>query len=157
MRCENNAGKPWVLTPSADDFVEVKSGNFSVNCLRKIMTELLSVFLRLCVRLLSQSYCVGVNYQHCNLIYRGVMIWSVNAVVPNLHPFPPSLPPPPHALVSAILEGVTLCLMIIHSHLSFSAPPEEVSMDSLHCERLERVHGLQLYLSYWFCLIINNQ
>lgn len=100
MRCENNAGKPWVLTPSADDFVEVKSGNFSVNCLRKIMTELLSVFLRLCVRLLSQSYCVGVNYQHCNLIYRGVMIWSVNAVVPNLHPFPPQ--PPPSSSCSSI-------------------------------------------------------
>lgn len=77
-------------------------------------------------RLLPQSHCVDVNYQHCHLIYGGVMVWSVNAVVPSLPPFPPQPPPPPHALVSAILEGVTLCLMIIHSHLSFSVPSEEL-------------------------------
>lgn len=38
----------------------------------------------------------------------------------------PPLCPPPQPLVSAILEGVTFCLMIIHSHLSLPVPSERL-------------------------------
>lgn len=62
-------------------------------------------------------------------------------------------PPTPHLRVSAILEGVTLCLMIIHSHLSLPVPSEELCSDctgnnvftAVSLEGLERVHSLQLF------------
>lgn len=73
-------------------------------------------------------------------IYRGVMVF-----LPQ--------PRPSDALVSAILEGVTFCLMIIHSHLSLSVPPEELcgGYTGIHAcvtvsfEGLDRVHSLQLF------------
>lgn len=52
------------------------------NLVGKIVNQLLSVFLRLCVDFCHGFFCVVVNYWHCHQIYEGVMVWSVNAVVP---------------------------------------------------------------------------
>lgn len=114
--------KSWVTTPSADELVVGKQGSLSVhivylseNCVRKTVTQLLSVFLR---RLLPLYNCVDNNY---NTVTKYVKLWWFKVSMlypPQPHPF--------HPLRSAILEGVTLCLMIIHSHLSLSVPSEQL-------------------------------
>lgn len=107
--------KCWLSTASAEELVAGKSGGRSLyvsNHLRSLWVKESDSAFRV--------QTAEDSYQQCRWIYRGARISDARASTCRHRA---SLQPRPSCpRVSAILWGVTLCVVIIHSHLFPSEP-----------------------------------